>query len=298
MDEIFVNHWRSSGTSWTKFVRTPTRRPFVGNTLRKVSSPCLDDHQFKMEELESVGELSGVCSQIVLKCLYQHEWVDQTSYGHQANLLDPSQNGREHVTDDWHAWCPTFITQVTTGNIVMWVTRLNIVDWVYSKTQTLLEILKNQNQHQAEFCAFLEVKHLYPLVGCVRSKRQCPTFLQKQKLFRWLLDWERTTSFGLLWWDVVIEVLRSSNSTKSPKTKPAAGNCLRDPERDRTSNPNRRETETLINCRMWITSQQTHTLLKVSLSCTSFKTMKLWKRWPVRADVQQWDTFQELTGLR
>ena len=38
--------------------------------LFKVSSPCLDDHQFKKEELESVGELSKVCSQIVLKCLY------------------------------------------------------------------------------------------------------------------------------------------------------------------------------------------------------------------------------------
>ena len=36
--------------------------------LHKVSSPCLDDHRFK-EELESVGELSKVCSQIVLKCL-------------------------------------------------------------------------------------------------------------------------------------------------------------------------------------------------------------------------------------
>ena len=38
--------------------------------LYKVSSPCLDDHQSKQEELESVGELSEVCSQIVLKCLY------------------------------------------------------------------------------------------------------------------------------------------------------------------------------------------------------------------------------------
>ena len=38
--------------------------------LYKVSRPCLDDHQFKLEELESVGELSEVCSQIVLKCLY------------------------------------------------------------------------------------------------------------------------------------------------------------------------------------------------------------------------------------
>ena len=35
--------------------------------LYKVSSPCLDDHHFKKEELESVGELSNVCSQMVKK---------------------------------------------------------------------------------------------------------------------------------------------------------------------------------------------------------------------------------------
>ena len=40
-----------------------------GATLHKVSNPCLDDHQFKQEEIESVGELSEVWSQIVLKCL-------------------------------------------------------------------------------------------------------------------------------------------------------------------------------------------------------------------------------------
>ena len=34
------------------------------------SSPCLDDHQFKQEELELVGDLSEVCSQFVLNCLY------------------------------------------------------------------------------------------------------------------------------------------------------------------------------------------------------------------------------------
>ena len=37
--------------------------------LYKVSSPCIDDHHFKEEEMKSVGELSHVCSQIVLKCL-------------------------------------------------------------------------------------------------------------------------------------------------------------------------------------------------------------------------------------
>ena len=38
--------------------------------LCKVSAPCIDDHHFKEEELKSVGELSQVCSQIVLKCSY------------------------------------------------------------------------------------------------------------------------------------------------------------------------------------------------------------------------------------
>ena len=38
--------------------------------LYKVSTPCIDDHHFKEEEMKSVGELSHVCSHIVLKCLY------------------------------------------------------------------------------------------------------------------------------------------------------------------------------------------------------------------------------------
>ena len=38
--------------------------------LHKVATPCIEDHQFKEKELKSVEELSKVCSQIVLKCLY------------------------------------------------------------------------------------------------------------------------------------------------------------------------------------------------------------------------------------
>ena len=38
--------------------------------LHKVATPCVDDHQFKEEEMGSVGELSKVCAQVVLRCLY------------------------------------------------------------------------------------------------------------------------------------------------------------------------------------------------------------------------------------
>ena len=38
--------------------------------LTQVSTPCIDDHHFKAEEMKSVGELSKICFQIVLKCLF------------------------------------------------------------------------------------------------------------------------------------------------------------------------------------------------------------------------------------
>ena len=38
--------------------------------LYTVSTPCQDDQQFKEEEKGSVGELSKLCSQIVVKCLF------------------------------------------------------------------------------------------------------------------------------------------------------------------------------------------------------------------------------------
>ena len=38
--------------------------------LCKVSTPCIDDQHFKEEEMKSVGDMSKVSSQIVLKCLH------------------------------------------------------------------------------------------------------------------------------------------------------------------------------------------------------------------------------------
>ena len=103
----------------------------------------------------------------------------------------------------------------------MSVTRLSIVGWVYSKTQLLLGTLRIQNQLGEESYVLLEVEHLF-LVKCVRNKRQYPTVLPNQKSFISLDAGLRTNGFPAFdLWDVVMEVLRSSN------TKQAAGNCLR-----------------------------------------------------------------------
>ena len=49
--------------------------------LYKVSTPCIDDHHFKEEETKSVGELSKVCSQIVVNVYTWQELEDLIFYG-------------------------------------------------------------------------------------------------------------------------------------------------------------------------------------------------------------------------
>ena len=40
----------------------------------KVSTPCLHDHNFKKEELETVRDLSKVCSHVVFMFVFGTNW--------------------------------------------------------------------------------------------------------------------------------------------------------------------------------------------------------------------------------
>ena len=59
-----VGHAKKCVERYCEFANKTTQQ------LYKVSTPCIDDHHFKEEEMKSVGELSQVCSQIVLKCFF------------------------------------------------------------------------------------------------------------------------------------------------------------------------------------------------------------------------------------
>ena len=105
--------------------------------LCKVSTPCIDHHHFKEEDLKSVRELSKVCSQIVLKCQYL------------ARIVRPdilwSMNKFARSIANW-----------TKAEIL-----LNNADWDCFKILTWREILKIQNPLRVEHCAFLEVIQLF-----------------------------------------------------------------------------------------------------------------------------------------
>ena len=40
------------------------------SSLQQVAPPCLDDHRILVEDYETTGQVSAVCAQIVLNCLY------------------------------------------------------------------------------------------------------------------------------------------------------------------------------------------------------------------------------------
>ena len=68
-------HAKKCGERYCELANKMTRQ------LYKVSTPCIDDHHFKEEEMKSVGELSQVCSQIVPNVETWHELEDLIFHG-------------------------------------------------------------------------------------------------------------------------------------------------------------------------------------------------------------------------
>ena len=111
--------------------------------------------------MKSVGELSHVCSQIVLKCLYLAR-IGRPDILWSVNKLarsitkwtkacDKRLNrliSYIHHTCEYKQYCHV-------GNTA------NNADWDCFKIQTSQEILKIQNPLLEEHCAFLEVIHLF-----------------------------------------------------------------------------------------------------------------------------------------
>ena len=72
--------------------------------LYKVSTPCIDDHHFKEEQMKSVEELSQVCSKIVQKC------QNLTRIGRPENLWSVNKLARSITT--WTKACDKRLTRL------------------------------------------------------------------------------------------------------------------------------------------------------------------------------------------
>ena len=145
---------------------------------------------FQRRRIEIRGRIvKSMLSNVSWNAYNWHVLNDQIFYGQWRSLHDRSRNGPKHVTNYYFVWSLTFITQVITNYIVMWETLQNNADWDCFKTPILQDILRIQNPHQVEHCAFWEAIRLFQSVGCVRNKLQFRTVQQNQKSFPWTQDW-------------------------------------------------------------------------------------------------------------
>ena len=155
--------------------------------LYKVSTPCIDDHYFKEEELKSVGELSKVCSQIVLKCLYLAR-IGRPDIPWSVKKLARSTTKWTKACDRRLYCLISYIHHTCDYKHYVGNTAKQPRLGLFFKTPILQEIFRIQNLHQVEHYAFLKVIHLFQSVGCERNKLQFRTFQQNQKSFLWMQD--------------------------------------------------------------------------------------------------------------
>ena len=226
-------------------------------------------HQFKQEELESVGELSEVCSQIVLTCLYV------TRIGRPDILWSVNKLARS-VTQ-WTQACDRRLTKA------------DFLHSSYERFPTVLSCGKHGTALQTAFVSRLrlcwrpwglKINCRWCLVffwkstfcpsqlGCARNKHRIRTVLQNQKLFLWMLDYVWMGYVLLIFGTLRLKFLRTIKDNSQPNhTGPKESWTVCD---SNISLENRR----LTNWVKWITYSPTHVLLKESLSCTSLKTTK------------------------
>ena len=151
---------------------------------------------------------------------------------------------------------------MTTDNIVMWERRLSIVDWVNSKTQILLAILRTRNQLRAEGTFYIFGSRTFVPISWMCKKQTSVSHSSVESDITSLdagikMDRLPALDFGCGERSVTfIEEYRITNPSNSRKLLAKS------------------KTEMLINCHMRTTSPQTHILLKASLSCTYLKITK------------------------
>ena len=235
--------------------------------------------------MKSVGGLSDVCSQIVLKCVYLPR------IGRPGILW--SVNKLARAITKWTRACDKRLARLITyihfasgykpychvGNTA-WQCRLDCF-----KTLTLQEIFLIRNRLQVEHYASFEATRLFQWGGCARNRLVCHTFQRNLGKFLWMqvcawTQFPRLIS-GVWWllWCIQTQV-KSRKSSKHEATR-----CMvKYPRTEWTYNVTRRFTRDILNCLMSILFPQTW-ILPVKEPCCTWKRCQ--KRRMQKAEITQ-----------
>ena len=114
---------------------------------------------------------------------------------------------------------------MTTGNIVTWATRLSIVDRVYSKTQILLATLRTQNQLRERILCMFGSRTFVTIRWMCKKQTSVSHGTTASEIISLDAGLRMDGLLALDLWDVVIEVLRSTNNTQTPINFATGNRC-------------------------------------------------------------------------
>ena len=203
---------------WNDIVSWQTK---TTQQLYKVSTPCINDHHFKEEEMKSVGELSHVCSQIVLKCLYLARigrpdilWsVDKLarSITKWTKACDKRLNrliSYIHHTSEYKQYCHV-------GNTAKHC-RLGL----FQDSDFAGEILRTQNLLQVEHCAFLKVITLVPIRWMCKKQTSVSHSSTESEIISLDTGLRLDGLPALELWDLIVSILGKVSRVSDRSVKP------------------------------------------------------------------------------
>ena len=222
-----------------------------GAALQKVSNPCVDDHQFKQEELESVVDfVRSFAHKLSWNAKTWHELEDLTSYGRSINLQDHTNDFRQHC----HV-----------GNTAQHC-RLGL----FQDSDFAGDLKDSKSTSGGVLCIFGSRTHV-PVSWMCKKQIAVSRSCTESEIISLDAGLRMDVLPALDLLDIVFEVLRSTKTLSNPNIL-ASRKLVRQFKNQDPECQNK-------NWMMWIMYPQTHILLRMSLSCRSLKTTKPWSKW-------------------
>ena len=268
--------------------------------LYTVTTPCLDDHHFKEDELGCVGELSKVCSQIVLICLC-------LAHIGRPDILWSVKTLARAVTK-WTRACDKRLAR--------------LISYFHHTSEF------KQFCHVEKHCTTMQVGTVSGLWLCGRSWRLkidlSENFVHIWKSHVWshkLEVWETNFCFAqfhgiwcyllmqvyawmeflllICWiWKFKSCILLLSN-LGNPKRVCRETCCMTHNQENTPRTRLRLQfSTTILNYATSIMFPQTWSLLNLVWCSTFLRIMKRWSWWSSQQEVQPWDTYPEPSELR
>ena len=226
--------------------------------------------------MKSVGELSQVCSQTALKCLYFAR-IGRPDILRSVNKLARSiAKWTKPVTNAWIDWYLTFMTHGNINSIGMWVILPNNAGWDCFETPILQEIRRTQNQHQVEHCVF--GSHTFVPISWMCKKQTSVSHSSTESEIIYLDAGLRLDGIHALdLWDLIVATLYGNTYQSNQERRDPCANIRAVPHKPQKRKKSQRVINDLnnIDCVPW--HVQFFRIKK--LRCMWLKTTKQWLRW-------------------